>query len=146
MTIKKFLRSIKMTDDAGNVSMLTSVICNESGHPIVLTVQDNNGNFFGKETAAYHYDKNIFITTVYDVDDKRLSTDTSFIDPEKNHKGNSRRYESKNINGKVKVYEQDFKYDAFGNCIENRIFEIVTNSNGKEKKIKNRIFRNQYFY
>jgi hypothetical protein len=144
-------------DANGNIIRQTNLLVNEKGHPIELTVFDGNGNSFGKETASYLYDRNEAVTSVLSNDGRILSTDTTKIsvlkasmfpgDSEKyNSNGDITNRTSRNLNGTVTEFEEEYTYDRFGNCTENRIYKVTVKRNGKRKREIDRIFRSQYTY
>jgi hypothetical protein len=144
-------------DPNGNIIRQTNLVINEKGHPIELALFDGNGNSFGKENASYLYDKNRAITSVIANDGSVLSTDTikiSFLkastfpsDGETyNLNGDLTKWKRKNLNGTVTEFEEEYSYDSFGNCTENRIYKVITKGNGKRKRELDRVFKKQYTY
>lgn len=144
-------------DPNGNIIRQTNLVINEKGHPIELALFDGNGNSFGKENASYLYDKNRAITSVIANDGRVLSTDTikiSFLktstfpsDGETyNSNGDLTNWTRKNLNGTVTEFEEEYSYDSFGNCTENRIYKVITKGNGKRKRELDRVFKKQYTY
>jgi hypothetical protein len=144
-------------DPDGNIIRKTNLVINEKGHPIELSLFDGNGNSFGKENASYIYDKNRAITSVIANDGSVLSTDTikiSFLkastfpsDGETyNSNGDLTNWTRKNLNGTVTEFEEEYSYDSFGNCTENRIYKVTTKGNGKRKRELDRVFKIQYTY
>ena len=144
-------------DPNGNIILQTNLVINEKGHPIELALFDGNGNSFGKENASYLYDKNRAITSVIANDGRVLSTDTikiSFLktstfpsDGETyNSNGDLTNWTRKNLNGTVTEFEEEYSYDSFGNCTENRIYKVITKGNGKRKRELDRVFKKQYTY
>lgn len=144
-------------DPNGNIILQTNLVINEKGHPIELALFDGNGNSFGKENASYLYDKNRAITSVIANDGSVLSTDTIKISVLKastfpsdgetyNLNGDLTKWKRKNLNGTVTEFEEEYSYDSFGNCTENRIYKVVTKGNGKRKRELDRVFKKQYTY
>lgn len=141
----------------GNIIRQTNLVCNDKGHPIELSLFDGNGNSFGKETATYLYDKNKVITSVISNDGDVLSSDTikiSFIEASKfptanevyNTNGDLTNWTRQNLNGSETIFEEEYTYDSFGNCTENKIFKVTVKGNGKRKRDIDRIFRKEYLY
>jgi hypothetical protein len=152
-----FLVGTTDKDANGSVMRQTNLVCNERGHPIELSLSDGNGNSFGKETATYLYDKNKVVTSVVSNDGRVLSIDTakiSFIEASKfpadnevyNTNGDLTNWTRKSLDGTETVFEEEYTYDSFGNCTENKIFKVTVNGNGKRKREKDRIFIKEYFY
>jgi hypothetical protein len=144
-------------DPDSNIIRQTNLVINEKGHPIELSLFDGNGNSFGKENASYIYDKNRAITSVIANDGSVLSTDTikiSFLkastfpsDGETyNSNGDLTNWTRKKLNGTVTEFEEEYSYDSFGNCTENRIYKVTTKGNGKRKRELDRVFKKQYTY
>lgn len=144
-------------DANGNVIRQTNLVSNEKGHPIELSLFDGNGNSFGKETATYLYDKNKVVTSVVSIDGRVLSSDTvkiSFTLTSKfpgvnevyNLNGDLTSWARRNINGTETMFEEEYTYDSFGNCTENKIFKVTVKGNGKRKREDDRIFRKEYSY
>ena len=50
------------------------------------------------------------------------------------------------MNGTETIFEEEYTYDSFGNCTENKIFKVTAKGNGKRKRENDRIFRKEYFY
>jgi hypothetical protein len=151
------LTGVTDKDANGNIIRQTNFIVNEKGHPIELALLDGNGNSFGKETASYLYDKNKVITAVVSTDGRVLSTDTvkiSFLkafmfagDSETyNSNGDITKSTRRNLNGTVTEFEQEYSYDSYGNCTENRIYKLTVKGNGKLKRETDRVFKKQYTY
>jgi hypothetical protein len=144
-------------DANGNVIQQTNVIVNEKGHPIQLALFDGRGNTFGKETASYLYDRNRAVTSVLANDERTLSTDTIKInflnastfpgDKETyNSSGDLTNWTRRNLNGSETIFEEEYLYDSFGNCTENRIYKVTVKSNGKRNREIDRVFKKQYTY
>lgn len=144
-------------DADGNIIRQTSFAVNEKGHPIELALFDGNGNSFGKENASYLYDKNRVVTSVVANDGRVLSTDTikiSFLrasmfpaDGEAyNSSGDLTNWTRRNLKGTATEFEEEYLYDSFGNCTENRIYKVMIKDNGKRKREIDRVFKKQYTY
>lgn len=151
------LKVITDKDANGNIIRQTNLVVNEKGHPIELALFDGNGNSFGKENASYLYDKNKVITSVVANDGRILSADTikiSFLkasifsaDGETyNSSGGLTNWTRRNLNGTVTEFEEEYSYDSFGNCTENRIYKVTVKGNGKRKREVDRVFKKQYTY
>jgi hypothetical protein len=83
------------------------------------------------------------VTKVFGNDSSQLSTDSvkiSFDAPD-----SSKSYTRINLNGSKTLFEEDFKYDAAGNWIENNIYEI-TIKKGKKKRKPDRQFIRKIVY
>lgn len=122
-----------------------------------MSLFDGNGNSFGKETATYLYDKNKVVTSVVSNDGRVLSCDTvkiSFTQAGKfpseneayNANGDLKNWTSRNLNGTETAFEEEYTYDSFGNCTENKIFKVTVKGDGKRKRENDRIFRKEYTY
>jgi hypothetical protein len=153
----KYLIGATDKDANGNIIQQTNLTVNEKGHPIELVLLDGNGNSFGRETASYLYDKNKVVTSVVANDGRNLSSDTiniSFVtahilpgDNETyNLNGDLTRWTRRNMNGTETMFEEEYQYDRFGNCTENRIYKVTVKENGKQKREIDRVFKKQYSY
>jgi hypothetical protein len=153
----KFLIGTTDKDANGKVISQTNLICNDKGHPIELSLFDGNGNSFGKETATYLYDKNRVVTSVISNDGKALSTDTikisfkeasSFANDKEvyNSTGDLISWTSRNLDRTETIFEEEYTYDKFGNCTENKIYKVIVKGSGKRKRTKDRIFKKEYTY
>lgn len=152
---------VSMTDKNANdqITFVSKVLCNAKGDPIELLLFDGNGNPYGKEVATYYYDRNLVITSVISNDGKTLSNSTRKINYENAHlyPNNSEVY---NDNGDLiivreidsngvateKVSEEEYVYDDYGNCTENKIYKVTVKKNGKEIRKIDRIFKKEYTY
>lgn len=152
-----FLISTTDKDANGNTLRQSDLVCNDKGHPIQLTLFDGNGNSFGKEIATYLYDINKVVTSVVSNNGETLSTDTIKISfttaslfPDKretyNANGDLVNWTSKNFKGTETIYEEEYTYDNFGNCTEERIYKVTVKGNGKRKREKDRVFKKGYTY
>jgi hypothetical protein len=152
-----FLVGTSDKDANGNVIRQTNLVCNDKGHPIELLLFDVKGNPFGKETATYLYDKNKVVTSVVANDGRVLSVDTvkiNFTSASKfpgdnevyNVSGDLTSWARRNLNGSETIFEEEYIYDNFGNCTENKIFKVSVKGNGKRKRENDRIFKKEYFY
>lgn len=141
---------IRVTDKTadGNLIGTTEIVNNAKGLPVELTTYDANGNLFGKETADYAYDHNMAITTVYNRDGKKLSSDSITInfrnayqypDPIKKYNEQGDLVISKN-------FEYEYQYDKSGNCTEEKIYKVTIKPNGKKQRKIDRIFKKVYSY
>ena len=150
---------IGTTDKDANQNILrqTDIVCNDKGHPIELSLFDGNGNLFGKEIAAYLYDENKVITSVVSNEGKILSSDTIKISFKSaslfpndievyNTNGDILNWTSKNFKGTETVYENEYVYDRFRNCTEERTYKVIVKGKGKRKKDIHRIFKKEYTY
>ncbi len=144
-------------DAKGNNIRQTEFISNDKGYPIQLTLFDGNGNLFGKEIATYLYEINKVVTSVVSNQDKILSSDTIKIsfktasqfpnDKEiYNANGDLVNWTSKSFKGEETIFEAEYTYDTFGNCIENRIYKVKIKGNGNKKREIDRIFKKDYTY
>lgn len=152
-----FLVSTIDKDANGNIIRQSDLVCNDKGHPIELSLFDGNGNSFGKEVATYFYDINKVATSVVSNDGRTLSSDTTKINfktaslfPSNgetyNANGDLINWTSKNFKGTATFYEEEYTYDSFGNCIENRIYKVTIKGNGNKKRDIDRIFKKDYTY
>lgn len=150
---------IRMTDkDAnGNTLFISNIVCNYKGHPTQLSLFDGNGNSFGKEIAEYLYEANKAVTSVVSNDGKILSSDTikisfktaSLFPTDKeiyNANGDLLSWTSKNFKGEETIYEAEYTYDNFGNCIESRIYKVTIKRNGRKKREPDRVFKKDFSY
>ncbi len=156
---KNFLVSITDKNANDQITFVSKVLCNTKGDPIELLLFDGNKNPYGKEIATYFYDQNKVITTVISNDGKTLSNSTRKINYEKaylfpndlevyNEKGDLVIVKEIVPSGFVtkKKSEEEYTYDIYGNCTENKIYKVTIRKNGKEKRTIDRIFRKEYTY
>jgi len=152
---------VSMTDKNANdqVTFVSKVLCNVKGDPIELLLFDGNGNPYGKEIATYFYDKNQVNTSVISNDGKTLSNSTNKINYDKAHlfPNDSEVYNDSgdliivkeiDSNGIVtgKISEEEYIYDVYGNCTENKIYKVTVSKSGKENRNIDRIFKKKYTY
>jgi hypothetical protein len=153
----KFLVRVLDGNENGKVYQTTEIMCNERGLPIQLTLFDGNGSPFGKEVATYSYEKNRAYTSVISNDGRVLSNDSMTIRFIKtnslsdstgtyNANGDLLVLESTNLDGTRTVYEEEYEYDKWGNCIENKIYEVISKKKGKRKRKIDRVFKKEYTY
>jgi len=152
-----FLVSTIDKDANGNILRQSNLVCNDRGHPVELSLFAGNGNFFGKELATYLYDMNKVATSVISNDGKTLSSDTTKINFKTaslfpgngetyNANGDLIYWASKNLKGTETIYEEEYTYDSFGNCIESRIYKVTIKANGNKKRDIDRVFKKHYTY
>ncbi len=153
----KFLVEVRNEDVNGNVLMMTKVICNNKGLPIQVSTFDRNGKPFGKEVATYSYETNTVYTSVFSSEGIQLSSDSMKIKFEKttlishstdvyNSNGDLIAWESTNFDGSKTIYEEEYEYDKWGNCTENKIYKVTIGENGKRKRKIDRVFKKAYTY
>jgi hypothetical protein len=153
----RFLKSTTDKDANGNILQQSDLVCNDKGHPIQLSLFDGNGNSFGKEIATYLYDINKVVTSVVSNDGRTLSSDTIKIsfktaslfqnDRETyNANGDLVNWTSRNFKGEETIYEEEYIYDSFGNCLESRIYKVTVKRNGNKKRDIDRIFKKDFTY
>jgi hypothetical protein len=154
--INNYLIGVTDKDANGNIFRETTILCNDKGHPIELSVFEN-GTTYGKEIAHYLYDKNKAVTSVISNDGKILTTDTLNINyktivfnPGDNEAYNSNgdliNWTSRNPDNSETVFEAEYTYDDFGNCVDEKIYKITVKRNGKRKRKINRDFKKAYTY
>jgi hypothetical protein len=146
------------TDKDGNgmIYQRTDLICNDKGHPVELSLFDARGNLYGTETAKYIYDSNKVITSVVSADGKVLSSSdmkisyrNAYLFPGTevyNAMGDVTSWSRKNLDGSETLFEEEYTYDSFGNCVENKIYEVKVKANGKKKRELDRVFKKEYIY
>jgi hypothetical protein len=44
------------------------------------------------------------------------------------------------------VSEEEYIYDVYGNCTENKIYKVTVKKNGKETRKIDKIFKKKYTY
>jgi hypothetical protein len=152
-----FLIGITDKDASGNIISQANLVCDNKGHPLELSLFDGSGNSFAKEIATYYYDKNKVATAVVANDGRVLSHDTltiSFINASKypvdkktyNINGDLISGTRKNLDGTETIFEEEYAYDNFGNCTENKIYKVTVKRNGKRIRKIDKIFRKEYSY
>jgi YD repeat-containing protein len=145
----------KDADD--NIIRQTNFTINEKGHPTRLSLLDANGNLIGEELAVYMYNKNRVVTSVVSNDGRKLTTDTIKISFRNaslfpgdgeiyNANGDCTNWTTRNGDDTVTEFEEEYLYDAFGNCTEGRIYKVTVKGNGKRKREIDRLFKKQYTY
>ena len=147
---------VKWTDvDANEKTKFVSFILNNSnGDPIEISLIDENGYSYGKETAIYDYSRNEVITKVFSDKNILLTKDTSTINFSKaylfNRLGciyNEQGDIIKSVDATGKIgYSYEYTYDIYGNCKEQKIYKVTFRKNGKVKRKIDRIFRKEYTY
>jgi hypothetical protein len=153
----KFLIRIIAKNDQGNILRRTEIKNNNRGHPVEMLVFDESGNSSGKEIAKYFYETNQYVTSVLTNDGELLSSDTnkiSYINAYQfsndkdvfNEHGDATKWVGRNFSGAVTNFEEEYIYDEFGNCTENKIFKVVYKANGKSKRKIDRAFKKKYTY
>lgn len=152
-----FLISTIDKDANGNILRQSDLVCNDKGDPIQLALFDGNGNSFGKEIATYLYDINKVVTSVVSNDGKTLSSDTIKISfktaclfPNDNETYNANgdlvNWISRNFKGEQTIYEEEYSYDSFGNCIESKIYKVTIKRSGNKKRHIDRVFKKSFTY
>ena len=152
-----FLTGIAEKDKLGNLFQVTRMECNKNGHPVELMLFDGKGNLYGREIATYLYDRNQVVNSVISGDGRKLSIDTmkiSFKNAYKfplenevyNESGDLLSWTNFNNEGSQIIYEYEYEYDSYGNCLEQRIYKTIIQSNGKRKRERDRIFKKVFFY
>ena len=152
-----FLVRVTDQDGRGSISRISKIENNDKGHPVALVLTDAQGNPFGKETAAYSYDRNSVVTTVLGTDDNVIATDTArisfkdaYLYPKEgdvyNEHGDPVKWASRQFDGEIAVFEAEYAYDAFGNCISAVTYKVETTRGGKPKKKKHLSLERQYTY
>jgi len=154
-----FLVSMTDKNANGQITFISKVLCNTKGNPIELLLFDGSGNSYGKEIATYFYDKNQVTTSVIASEGKTLSNSTRKINYEKaylfpndlevyNDKGDLIIVKTIDQDGlKInKISEEEYSYDNFGNCTEERAYKVTVKKNGKEKRTIDKIFKKEYTY
>lgn len=152
-----FLINTTDKDANGNIIRRSDLVCNDEGHPIQLSLFDGNGNSSGKEIATYLYDMNKVATSVVSNDDRTLSSDTIkisfktaslFPNDRETYNGNGDlvNWTSKNFKGEETIYEEEYSYDNFGNCIESRIYKLTIKRNRNKRRDIDRIFKKAFTY
>lgn len=153
-----FLVRITDQDGKGSVSRVSKIVNNDKGHPVELTLYDQAG-LYGKETATYFYDRNTVVTAVLGNDDNLIASDTAkisfrdaYLHPKEgevyNEHGDVTRWSDKQFDGETALFEEEYIYDAFGNCIDAVIYKVeaTRSANAKPKKRKYGRLERQYTY
>jgi len=152
-----FLIGIITKNNNGNIISRTEIKNNDRGYPIEMSVFDGDGNSFGKEIAKYFYETNKYVASVLTEDGRVLSSDTDKISyknaylfsSEKdvyNDHGDAIKWKSRNFNGTETNFEEEYTYDEYGNCTENKIYKVTYKASGKSKREIDRIFKKKYTY
>ena len=139
----------------GKLINVAKIVNNSKGNPVELVLFDANNNPLGKETAKYDYDKNTVVTAVFKSDGTKLSSDTSKIRFDAtssydkstyNQYNDVLSYSTTNSNGSVNLYECEYQYDKTGNWIEQKIYTIKLNPDGKKDRKLDRLFKREITY
>jgi hypothetical protein len=153
-----FLTESIDTDANGKTIRRTSIICNEKGHPIELSLFDGKGKFIYKERATYFYNNNLVIRTAETKDGQIIQGDDSSKISLKHQINFQRPDEKYNSNGdliqwkgngffdKDQMYERTYLYDEFENWIESTIFLWTTDKDGQPLKKIKQIVKREYCY
>ncbi len=153
-----FLKEVTDFDSNGDIIRKSSIVCNDKGHPIELSLFDNKGKLVVKEKAVYFYNTNKVIINIETPDGLVVQDNDSSKISLKNESEYASSYEIYNLQGdKVKwkgnghfdkdlIYEQEYVYDNFGNWIESKIFLTTIQPDGQpHKKIKS-ILNREFTY
>lgn len=152
-----FLVTSTDSNATGKIIDIAKMTNNSKGDPIELNLFNANNELLGKETAEYNYDKNTVVISVFKNDGTKLTADTSKIrfTPDtisKEDKNNYTQYNdilsytSKNVNGSITLFECEYQYDSKGNWIEQKIYKVKPEPNGKKKRILDRLFKRHITY
>jgi len=140
-------------DKDGNIYFTTEIRNDAKGNPIVIFGYDSNSNLYGRETAEYNYETNIVVTSVYSNESKLLSTKSNWINFENtkkevvyNKNNDLIKWKYVSLDNEEKLYEAEYKYDKFGNIIDEKIYRIKEKSNGKKERKIERTSKKEYEY
>lgn len=155
---KSFLIGSIDLDSNNNVIRRTTIVCNEKGHPIELSLFDNKDKFIAKEKATYYYNsnkvvRNIDLSEQFVINNKdtwKISLRNENLFPDENevfnNYGDKVKWNNKNEFDKNSYYEREFVYDPFGNWTESKNYFVRILKNGEiQREIKSFITR-QIFY
>lgn len=120
-----FLSKIFEKDSNNNIIRQTFIINNEKGNPLELSIVEGD-QIIAKETAEYNYEQNEVVIKYFTGSDELLNTDLrriSYTERESNDIIN----EYGDI-VKTNAYQNNIKYDKYGNWIKKVYFKI---ENGK---------------
>ena len=152
-----FLVGITDQDGYGKTLDTYTVVNNDKGYPVELTGFGPDGRVLGRETGAYRYDVNKVVTQVFSGDGRLVSTDTlkiSFKDAylypgwgeQYNEQGDATHFISIRVNGAVDAFQEEYTYDPFGNCTEEKIYKVSERGDGRLVLSLDRVFRREYVY
>jgi hypothetical protein len=129
-----FLTKVIDKDQNGKILRQTTIINNDKGYPIDLTVS-NGKEIQGKETAEYNYEKNEATIKFFNKKGENINTTASKIEFT-----NAQPENSINDHGdltKTVTYETEFKYDKFGNWkkkVSSRISNGILSKRSEETR------------
>lgn len=107
-------------DDDGRITRKRSIVCNDKGHPIELSLLDNTGKLFAREKATYFYNTNKVIRTLETHDSQIVNDDDSskislknessyqYDDETYNSWGDKIRWKGKGFFDKDLIYEREY--------------------------------------
>jgi 5S rRNA maturation endonuclease (ribonuclease M5) len=143
-------------NEAGKITQITQITNNEKGHPILITDIDSNGVQMRKETAFYVYERNRAFVSMYAKDGSVMRQDSlkinhknAYLNPEPgevyDEQGFLSVYMGKLPDGTRLPFETHTVYDANGNWIEKKTYEIIS-PNGKKEKVLTATSKREYTY
>lgn len=110
-----FLSGIVEKDENNNINRKTTIINNEKGHPIELSIYIGN-EMQGRETAEYDYEKNEVFIQYFNKQGAFFNSATSKIESSISEPTDVLNEYGDII--KSAKYEKTIKYDKFGNWIK----------------------------
>jgi hypothetical protein len=141
-------------DNNGNLIRKTTIICNEKGNPLEVSLLDSNNKLIAKEIATYFYSTNKVIRSLVMSDIPVINNKDSLkisIKYESNYPSDDEVYNSYGDKIKWKenrdidrdmYYEREFNYDNYGNWIDSKIYLVRFRKNGElYKELKSIISR-----
>lgn len=134
-----FLTNVFTKNQSNKLLRETTLLNNEKGLPIELTLKTDSDMDFGKEIAEYDFKKNVVFTKVIDKNGKTISKSEYKID-------NSIINENEVINEQGEIiksenYFFEYKYDKKNNWVKKRRYKIEFG-----KKVLNAEFKRKIKY
>jgi hypothetical protein len=151
---RNFLTGNLDLDRNGNFIRKTTIICNEKGNPIEVSLLDINNKLIAKETATYFYSRNkVFrsvvmsdIPVINNKDSLKISIKYESKYPSDyevyNNYGDKIKWKENSDIDRKMYYEREFNYDNYGNWIDSKIYLVRFRKNGElYKELKSIINR-----
>lgn len=151
---RNFLTGNLDLDNNGNFIRKTTIVCNEKGNPIEVSLLDSNNKLIAKETATYFYSTNKVIRSVEMSDIPVINNKDSLkismkyenrypsVDEIYNSYGDKIKWKENSFIDSKMYYEREFNYDNYGNWIDSKIYLVRFRKNGElYKELKSIISR-----
>jgi hypothetical protein len=141
-------------DNNGNLIRKTTIICNEKGNPLEISLFDSNNKLIEKEKATFFYNSIKFIRSIVmsdipvinDKDSLKISIKYESKYPSDdevyNGYGDKIKWKENRYRDRNMYYEREFNYDNYDNWIDSKIYLVRFRKNGElYKELKSIISR-----